>query len=265
MPQPRFERPNFNRMSERLLKSGIAPRHVRRYVRELSDHFDDLVREETAGGASRELAETRALSRLGNDDDLAEAMLSRPELRSLTARYPWAVFGLGPVALLALSVVGALYLEVWLLNQSGEIFTYMTGQPPGPVTARLATRIYTVYNTLAVYAVPLLFAWAFYWLGSRQRMRPAWIVTGVALLCVLGGFQNLIFYDKGYVGGGMLLIESGLVSPFVHFTADSFFSPFPYAEGFARAAMNLAVAGSVWWLSLRKRASHALELSHTAN
>ena len=78
MPQPRFER-----LSERLLKAGIAPRHVRRYARELSDHFDDLVREEKESGAGRELAETRALSRLGNEDDLAEAMLSRPELRSL--------------------------------------------------------------------------------------------------------------------------------------------------------------------------------------
>jgi hypothetical protein len=259
MPQPRFDR-----LFERLLTAGIAPRHVRRYVRELGDHFDDLVREEIAGGAARELAETRALSRLGNDDDLAEAMLSRPELRSLTARFPWAVFGIGPLVIVAASVVGALYLEIWLLNQPTGLFTYLTGQPPGPVTARLATKIYTVYNTLAVYVAPLVFAWAFYWLGSRQRMRPAWIVTGVALICVLGGFQNLIFYDKGYVGGGVLLIESGLVSPFVHFTNDSFFSPFPYAEGFARAAMNLAIAGAFWGFSVRRKASHAMALSHSA-
>lgn len=260
MPQPCFDR-----LSERLLTAGIAPRHVRRYVRELSDHFDDLVREEQEGGAARELAETRALSRLGQESDLADAMLSRPELKSLTSRFPWAVFGLGPVALLALSVVGALYLEVWLLNHPGGVFTYLTGQPPGPVTARLATRVFTVYNTLAVYIAPLLFAWLFYWVGARQRMRPAWIVTGVALICVLGGFQNLIFYDKGYVGGGVLLIESGLVSPFVHFTGDSFFSPFPYAEGFARAAMNLAIAGGVWWWrTARNKASATMELSHTA-
>src|ERR1700735_1973836 len=175
MPQPRFDR-----LSERLLHAGIAPRHVRRYERELSDHFDDLVREEKAGGATRELAETRALSRLGHDDDLANAMLSRPELRSLTARYPWAVFGIGPVALLALSVAGGLYLEFWLLHLPGGIFTYLTGQPPGPVTARLATQVYTVYNTLIVYGAPLLFAWLFYWIGSRQRIPAAWIVTGVA-------------------------------------------------------------------------------------
>jgi hypothetical protein len=257
MPQPRFDR-----LSERLLSAGVAPRHVRRTVRELSDHFDDLVREEKDGGAARALAETRALSRLGQEDDLAAAMLARPELRSFMARFPWAVFGLGPVVLLALSVVGALYLELWLLNHSGGVFSYLTGQPPGPVSARLATRIYTIYNTLIVYGGPLVFAWLFAWAGARQRMRPAWIVTGVALICVLGGFQNLIFYDKGYVGGGVLLIESGLVSPFVHFTNDSFFSPFPYAEGFARAAMNLAIAGGVWWL-VRRKAPAALTL-HTA-
>src|SRR6202000_3182846 len=106
MPQPCFDR-----LSERLLRGGIAPRHVRRYRRELSDHFDDLVREEIAGGAGRGVAQTWALSRLGHDEDLAAAMLSRPELRSLTSRYPWAVFGLGPVVLLALGVVAALFLE----------------------------------------------------------------------------------------------------------------------------------------------------------
>jgi hypothetical protein len=243
----------FNRLSERLLHAGIAPRHVRRYARELGDHFDDLAREEKAGGATRELAETRALSRLGNDDALADAMLSRPELRSLTSRFPWAVFGIGPIVLLALSIVGALYLEFWLLNHTGGVFRYWTGQPPGPVTAKLATRIYTVYNTLIIYGGPLLFAWLFYRIGSRQRMPAKWIMLGVVLVCILGGFQNLIFYDKGYVGGGVLLVQSDLIPPFSHF-----------AEHIARAAMNLAIAGGVWWLSAKRKASHAMVFSRTA-
>ena len=206
MPQPRFDR-----LSERLLHAGIAPRHVRRYMRELTDHFDDLVREEKEGGAARELAETRALARLGNEENLADAMLSRPELKSFMARFPWAVFGFGPLVLPVLTAVAALYFEIWFGNHGGGIFSYLTGQPPGPVTAKWATRVFTAYNTLAVYGAPLLFAWAFYWLGMRQRMRPAWIVTGVALICVLGGFQELVFYDKGYVGGGVLSFESGLL------------------------------------------------------
>ena len=258
MPQPRFDR-----LSERLLHAGIAPRHVRRYARELGDHFDDLVREERAAGAARELAETRALSRLGNDDALAGAMLSRPELRSLTSRYPWAVFGIAPLVIPLLSAVVALYFEIWFITHVHGLFTYLTGQPPGPVTAKLATRVFTAYNTLAVYVVPLLFAWAFAWLGARQRMAPAWIVTGVALICVLGGFQELVFYDKGYVGGGVLSFQSGLLyfaprtgwlySPHPHFVAE-----------FARAAMNLAIAGGVWWwFKARKKPSSAMRL-HTA-
>ena len=34
----------FDAVTEALLKGGIAPRHVRRYVRELDDHLDDLIR-----------------------------------------------------------------------------------------------------------------------------------------------------------------------------------------------------------------------------
>ncbi|MGH6828431.1 MAG: hypothetical protein ACREFW_05945 [Rhizomicrobium sp.] len=265
MPQPCFDR-QYRRLSERLLRAGIAPRHVRRYGRELGDHFDDLVREERTGGAARELAETKALARLGNDDALAQAMLSRPQLRSLTARYPWAVFGLGPVVVLALSVVGALYLEIWLLHHSGGLFTYWTGRPPGPVTAKLATQVYTVYNTLAVTIAPLLFAWLFYWLGSRQRLRPVWIVTGVVLICVLGGVQELVVYDKGYVGGGVLSFQSGLLY-FVPLPKGSWlYSAHPhFVAEIAHAAMNLAIAGGAWFLSAKWKASHpGMALSPTA-
>ena len=253
MPQPRFDRPNFDRLSERLLTAGISPRHVRRYVWELSDHFDDLVREEMESGAARELAETRALSRLGHDDDLADAMLSRPELKSLTARFPWAVFGVGPVVLLALSAVAALYLEFGLLQFASYLFNDVIGITPSLTTAKRATFVFTIYNTFVVYGAPLAFAWLLYRMGSRQRMRPAWILTGVAMVCVLGGFQNIIFYDTGCKGCGVLLVESAFIPPFPHF-----------AEGVARALMNLAIAGAFWWLKVKRNASHAMALSHTA-
>jgi hypothetical protein len=247
----------FNRLSERLLHAGIAPRHVRRYARELGDHFDDLVREEKAAGATRELAETKALSRLGNDDDLANAMLSKPELRSLTARFPWAVFGLGPVAMLALGVVAALYLEFGLLTFLNWLIHGVIGYTPASAAAkvanaRLVTQIFTVYNTLAVYSAPLVFAWLFYRIGSRQRMSAAWIIGGVVLACILGGFQNIVFYDTGVRHGGMLMVSSALVPPFPNL-----------AESLARALLNLAIAGGVWWFAVRRKALSAMEL-HTA-
>jgi len=245
--------PCFDRLSERLLFGGIAPRHVRRYVRELSDHFDDLMREEKANGATRELAETRALSRLGSEEDLAQAMLSRPGLKSVTARFPWAVFGLGPLALLALSVLGAVYLEIWLLDHTGPVFRLFHIMGPSLASARTATKLYTIYNSLIVFGGPLLFAWLFYWIGSRQRMSANWIMLGVALVSVLGGFQNLIFYDTGCAGCGHLLIQSAFIPPFPHF-----------AEGLARAAMNLAIAGGAWWLLVRRKTPATMTLSYPA-
>jgi hypothetical protein len=252
-----MSQPCFDKLSERLLRAGIAPRHVHRYRRELSDHFDDLVREEKAGGTTRELAETRALSRLGSDEDLAQAMLARPELQSFMARHPWAVFGVGPVVMLGLGFAAALFLEVgvivflnWLLH---SVIGYMPGSSAAKVAnAKTATQIFTIYNTLAVYGAPLLFAWLFYRVGSRQRMPAAWIVTGVTLVCILGGFQNLVFYDTGCRGCGHLLVQSAFIPPYLHL-----------AEGIARAVMNLAIAGGVWWWLAARKDATAAEL-HTA-
>ena len=36
----------FPELRERLLRAGVAPRHVRRYLNELGDHFTDLRAEE---------------------------------------------------------------------------------------------------------------------------------------------------------------------------------------------------------------------------
>src|SRR5215469_1282032 len=107
---------HFDVLSERLLRAGVAPRHVRRYVGELHDHFDDLVREETAGGTARTVAEASALSRLGREDDLAEVMLAHPGSRAIAARYPWAVFGLGPAAMIAGALVIGILIEGGVLS-----------------------------------------------------------------------------------------------------------------------------------------------------
>lgn len=244
--------PCFDRLSERLLRAGIAPRHVRRYTRELSDHFDDLVREEIQDGASRALAETKALSRLGSEDTLAAAMLEKPELRSFMARFPWAVFGVGPVVLLALSIAAALFAEMGVI-QAATMWAPLLGITPGPVAAHRFTQIMLVWNTLVIYGAPLLFAWLFYWMGSRQRMPQAWIVTGVAIVCVVGAFQNMSFYDTGCKGCGYLGVESAFLPPFPH-----------VVEGLARAAVNLVIAGGFWWLAIRRKEASAMMLSRTA-
>src|ERR1700759_2269966 len=96
----------FEAVTEQLLKGGVAPRHVRRYVRELDEHLDDLTAQQRASGYDSEDAAIRARARLGDDTELAQAMLEQPGMRSWPARLPWLVFLLLPPV--ATAVVGLL-------------------------------------------------------------------------------------------------------------------------------------------------------------
>jgi hypothetical protein len=60
----------FHELRERLLRAGVAPRHVRRYLGELTDHFADLTAEEQRAGGSLSEAQSAALARLGKTEDL---------------------------------------------------------------------------------------------------------------------------------------------------------------------------------------------------
>jgi hypothetical protein len=86
----------FEALRENLLRAGVAPRHVRRYMRELDDHLADLIEAQQAAGHDAPEADSRARALLGGDAELAAAMLARPELKSWAARAPWLVFGLLP-------------------------------------------------------------------------------------------------------------------------------------------------------------------------
>jgi hypothetical protein len=94
----------FETLAEALLRGGIAPRYVRRYVRELAEHLDDLTVQQRASGYDGEDAVRRARARLGDDSELAQAMLDQPSMRSWSARMPWLVFLFLPPVLTA--VVG---------------------------------------------------------------------------------------------------------------------------------------------------------------
>src|ERR1700759_336913 len=102
----------FEAVTEQLLKGGVAPRHVRRYVRELDEHLDDLTAQQRASGYDGEDAAIRARARLGDDGELAQAMLEQPGMTSWPGRLPWLVFGiLPPVAavILVLPIYAAVY------------------------------------------------------------------------------------------------------------------------------------------------------------
>jgi hypothetical protein len=164
-------------LREKLLRAGIAPRHVRCYLGELRQHFDDLVRAETGNGLQGEAAFAAARARLGSDNDLAAAMLAQPELRSISARFPWAVFGIAPVVSLGLLIVVAVLVKSGLIG-----IAHGAGAP----ALGWIKSFVTVWDWSMMYAVPIIVAAVFYGIGARQLMATRWLVCGALLVAVVG-------------------------------------------------------------------------------
>jgi hypothetical protein len=112
------------------------------------------------------------------------------------------------------------------------------GWKASPGALRAFTLGVAVWNALITYVAPVGAAALLYVIGARQRVSSAWVLAGVAMVCVLGGFQQLSWYDTGT--HGELTLTSGLVPPFPHFM-----------EGVAHAAANLALVAAAWWLAAR--------------
>ena len=239
----------FEQLRERLLRAGIAPRHVRRYIAELRDHFDDLVREETANGLPRHAAEDAARTRIGSDDTLAKTMLGRPELRSVSARFPWAVFGFAPVLILISSVVAVVFLEIGLLKAHLYWTQYWTQAVP-PAPPEWMKDSVLVLNLFVNYAAPLLIAALLCALGIRQRLSPFWIILGAAIVCILGGFHE--------VSATWPAVWPAVPSALGHGELDVGFAlapPYPQnmiIAGLIRAAVNLVLVAAACGLWLRR-------------
>lgn len=84
-----------------LADAGLPPSRVKRLLRELDEHYSDLVSEGQSEGLSREVAEEQALRRLGRPADLAETARSLPELRSWAFRHPLVALLVYPLTCLA--------------------------------------------------------------------------------------------------------------------------------------------------------------------
>ncbi|MEJ2128570.1 MAG: hypothetical protein P8X81_06955 [Woeseiaceae bacterium] len=97
-------------LRKELIRCGIAPRHVRRTVSELSDHYDDLVEEALHDGASRIEAHAHASRKIGEIADIGAAVRARPELRSWAYRFPRVAAVVYPLTFVALLPAAPVFL-----------------------------------------------------------------------------------------------------------------------------------------------------------
>jgi hypothetical protein len=224
----------FNELRERLLRAGVAPRHVRRYLTELADHLADLRAEEERAGRSRTDAESEALVRLGGMDDLAKAMIEKRQFQSWCVRAPWAMFGLAPLFFLA----GAYFVACSILWSGWKIFLPGTNTP----FVRLDAPLYGSYpvwfaifyfgvGRLLYFCAPVLVGWGIGLVAARQRLKAVWPTVGLVLIAWMGataqihasrtavpgglGHISMNFFTLGPSGQGIL---DGLLHALVIFT-----------------------------------------------
>jgi hypothetical protein len=181
-------------LRERLLRAGVAPRHVQRYLSELRDHYDDALRAELPQQVDVSAARAAAWTRLGTEENLALSVLERPELRCTAARFPALVFGLAPAlawigAPLALAVVLGLLPEAIrsMLPRSGVIAACYA-------LCFLHTRLLPVL--LGAFALEL---------AARRRLRRRWPLAGATVVDVLAGTLTV------YTFPGQLGVTSSLL------------------------------------------------------
>ena len=170
---------SFDPLRRRLLEGGVRQRPARRYLAELKDHLDDLIAEERRAMSDPREAETRALSRLGSFDMLAEAMIERREFQTWGRKAPVAAYLIAPAVTLAavtvLTVVGVV-MTVKQVRGSGA------GDLPGWVSEFATGMMFFSHAIL-----PVVLAWALSVAAFRNRSALLWPSCGIVALVALGG------------------------------------------------------------------------------
>ena len=238
----------FHELRERLLRAGVAPRHVRRYLTELGDHLADLKAEEERAGRHGEAAESAALARLGGVDELSRAMIEQRQLQSWSARAPWAVFGLGPLLVLA-GVWSVALFFLWLGWQHflpGADTPF--GRRPGIHHLLESANVYFQLDRALFFGGPILVGWAMALAAGRQRVKVVWPAAGLFLVALLGSTAQVHAARMGVAGGRHI----GMSFTFAHFAmspvnATASIVPFGWFDALAILSLT-AVPYLIWRL-----------------
>lgn len=185
----------FDDLRERLLRAGVAPRHVRRYLRELGDHLSDLTMDERNAGRCPADAEAAALIRLGSTDDLANAMIAQRQFRSWSDRAPWAIFTLGPLLMLGV----AYYISLYILWSGWQLFL------PEADTPFLRIHGFAIFylgvGRLVYFGAPILVGWVIFLIAARQRFNALWPIIGTTLVALVSGAAQVRASRTAVPGG----------------------------------------------------------------
>ncbi len=237
----------FDRLENRLLRSGIAPRHVRGLMSELRNHFDDAVRSEVAKGLDPASAERAAWQRLGSEDSVVQSALAQPQLRALAARFPKLIFGGGPFLLW----IGAIFLTVAAIVGSFDILRALDIVTPGahpepPWLYGPAIAVIFFYSRI----LPVAIGAAMLIAAVRQRLSLRWPMAGAVLISLFAGSTDITIKFSTHVGEpGELSIGNSLITVLAPITeALGIFKPEMFLRGIGLGLVNIAIVFAAYWL-----------------
>ncbi len=162
-------------MREDLLKAGLSPAHVHRYLRELTEHRDDIITHLIAEGTQPHAAQTEADSRLGSNEALLLPMLANRRFRSLASRWPALVY-LGIPVFCQFAVV-ALGLGLLLVATETPLRAAITDLGHG-------LKLFT-------YSAPVVLVMAMLAFAHRRRATPSWPIAGALASAVLAAMTTI--------------------------------------------------------------------------
>jgi hypothetical protein len=229
--------PDFHLLRERLLRGGVAPKHVRRTIAELRDHHTDLFAEAFSRGCSVEDAEREASIRLGDEDSLAAEVLARPELRSWAHRWPWIAYCVTPTILLGVAFVALLLLVGFshAVRTDQGTFSARWGSPAAVWSVSGAVRLFYSFG------LPVLLTGACCFVAGQRRVALKWPLIGVIIASIVGAaFQFNVVWPHGPEAAGAISMRISV-------------PPFPGSGGTllrAAATCALSLGPYLWW---RKR------------
>jgi hypothetical protein len=188
----------FEGVRDQLLRAGIAPRHVQRYIIELREHLADLSARERSAGLDARAANERARAVLGTDAQLVQAMLDRTS-RSLAFRAPWAVFALVPVVMFVAAVA---IIDNSMMHLLGPVHAAWPGGVPNSYTGPISAA-----SLVADYLLGPLIAAGCIVLALRQRLTSRWVWIGLGLIALFSGmfgfYMHILPPRGGFPGGAV--------------------------------------------------------------
>ncbi|HEX4145650.1 MAG TPA: tripartite tricarboxylate transporter TctB family protein [Pirellulales bacterium] len=198
-----------DRLFEELHRQGLPSSYVSRLVDELTDHANDLLRENPSMDA-----EQNADARLGTPEHLAAVARAEFGRRTFAGRHPIWTFLVGPIVAVIGALIGtfativaAWYAIAWLVDTAtgGSLSAIdANGGPPPSFVTWVADLSYFSYTAIMRFVPFVLSTWIFVYMGRRSGLRW-WSMTACGLIAAIAVFFSATVIPQTAHSNGLLM------------------------------------------------------------